>query len=242
MPGVEGAAARQRGRYGIDAPSVALGLSLGATGLAGAGLALGAPTMILGSLVMAASVASFVFTTRVGKFQLWRALLAGLPLDGDERVLDLGCGRGAVLTMVAQLVPSGRAVGVDLWRSADQSGNTKGAARRNAERERVAERVDLHTADMRKLPFEDECFDVVVSSLALHNLADREDRRAALAEASRVLHSDGRLLIADIKAVGEYAAGLRELGMVDVTTRRLGWRGWYGGPWMAMSAVTARKA
>lgn len=39
----------------------------------------------------------------------------------------------------------------------------------------------------------------------------------------------------------EYADRLRELGMEDVRRGPLGWRFWYGGPWMAASLVTARK-
>jgi arsenite methyltransferase len=36
---------------------------------------------------------------------------------GDERVLDLGCGRGAILTMAARCLTSGNATGVDIWKT-----------------------------------------------------------------------------------------------------------------------------
>src|SRR5436309_1123823 len=58
------------------------------------------------------------FTLR-GKFLVWAELLDQLNLRGDERILDMGCGRGAVLLMAAQRLTTGRAVGVDLWRGAD---------------------------------------------------------------------------------------------------------------------------
>src|SRR3954465_15562764 len=45
---------------------------------------------------------SFLYTTRRGKFHVWEEVLDGLRLQGDERVLDMGCGRGAVLTAVAR--------------------------------------------------------------------------------------------------------------------------------------------
>ena len=38
---------------------------------------------------------SFLYTTRRGKFQAWDEVLDDLRLHGDERVLDMGCGRGA---------------------------------------------------------------------------------------------------------------------------------------------------
>ncbi len=58
--------------------------------------------------------AIYIHTTRPGKFKVWEGLLRDLGLSGDERVLDLGCGRGAVLMMSAKLLPRGTAVGIDL--------------------------------------------------------------------------------------------------------------------------------
>jgi tRNA1(Val) A37 N6-methylase TrmN6 len=86
---------------------------------------------------------------------VWAELLDELQLQGDERILDLGCGRGAVLLLAAQHLTTGQAIGVDLWRRSDQSGNSAEATRRNALAEGVAERVELHTADMTLLQAED---------------------------------------------------------------------------------------
>ena len=116
----------------------------------------------VGLLLMAVS---YAFSTRVGKFRVWARILTELELHGDEDLLDLGCGRGAVLLAAAELLPKGRAVGVDIWR-ADQTGNSPEATRRNAELEGVAERVTLHSGDITSLPFEDQSFDVIVSTAA----------------------------------------------------------------------------
>ncbi|MEO8032702.1 MAG: class I SAM-dependent methyltransferase, partial [Gemmatimonadota bacterium] len=159
----------------------------------------------------------------------------------DERILDMGCGRGAVLLMAAQHLTTGRAVGVDLWRSADQSGNSPEATQRNAVAEGVADRVELHTGDMTALPFEDNSFDVVVSSLAIHNISGRAGREKAIDEAVRVLRPGGRLMIADIRATGQYQARLAKIGMSDVARRGLGWRFWWSGPWAVTGIVTATK-
>jgi arsenite methyltransferase len=48
------------------------------------------------------------------KFEVWARILDGLGLRGDETLLDMGCGRGAVLLTAAKLLPAGRAIGVDL--------------------------------------------------------------------------------------------------------------------------------
>ena len=240
--------ARRKGDYGFDAPYVPLLLGGGALLLLLAGVVnirLGSPlwaaVTLAGGALLLLSTASYVYTTRVGKFMVWSRLLRDLRLRGDERVLDLGCGRGAVLLMAAQLVPRGGVVGVDLWKAADQSGNRMEVTLLNAEFEGVRERVDLRTGDMRSLPFPDGSFDVVLSSLAIHNLPDAGARREAVDEAVRVLKPGGRLLIADIRSGDEYVRRLRQLGLREAERRDLGWRFWYGGPWMATSLVAASK-
>ena len=185
---------------------------------------------------------SFFYTTRRGKFQVWNAILDGLRLRGDERVLDMGCGRGAVLTAVAARLTSGRATGIDLWSTHDQSGNARDVTLRNASLEGVAGRIEIETGDMRALPFPDGAFDLVVSSLAIHNIRSNGDRAKAIAEAWRVLKPGGRLAIADIRATALYARALQDLGATGVERRRLGWRFSYGNPFAGTSLVTASKA
>lgn len=198
--------------------------------------------LILGALWLFLNAAFYVHATRAGKFAVWAELLDGLKLQGDERLLDIGCGRGAVLLMAAQRLPRGRAVGIDLWSTKDQSGNAERVTRQNAALEGVADRVELHTADMRKLPFEDGSFDVVVSSLAIHNVPGAGERAKAVREAARVLKSDGKLLIADIRYTSVYARELEACGLKVIERRSLGVRFWYGaGPWVATRLIAAIK-
>jgi ubiquinone/menaquinone biosynthesis C-methylase UbiE len=236
---------RRRGTYGIDAPLpfTAIALATFAYLLLAIIIAIdsGKVWVFLPVLFMLMIVAFVFHTTLRGKFLVWADLLDQLGLRGDERILDLGCGRGAVLLMAAQHLTTGQAVGVDLWRRADQSGNCAEATRRNAIAEGVADRVELHTADMTALPFEDNSFDVVVSSLAIHNISGTAGREKAIDEAVRVLRPGGRLLIADIRATRHHQAQLVRIGMSDVARRVLGWRSWWGGPWAPTRLVTASK-
>ena len=214
---------RRRGSYGIDAPFAPAFLA----GLVMLYLVL---AIVSGRLVfwpivlftLAIEALHLHFTLR-GKFVLWAELLNQLGLRGDERILDLGCGRGAVLLMAAQHLTTGRAVGVDLWRKVDQSGNSAEATQRNAVAEGVADRVELHTGDLRALPFEDNGFDVVLSNFAIHNISGRAGREKAISEAVRVLRPGGRLLIVDVRATRQHQAQLTRLGMHDVARRGLGW-------------------
>lgn len=157
------------------------------------------------------TAALFIRTTRVGKFEIWAQIFEGLGLRGDETLLDMGCGRGAVLLAAAKLLPSGRAIGVDIWR-ADQTGNSQQNTLRNAEIEGVADRVEVRTADITALPFDDNSVDVIVSSLVVHNISERGGREKAISEAARVLRPGGRLILVDIFFTNHYGRQLRDLG------------------------------
>ena len=232
---------RRNGSYGIDAPYLLPipALLIAANILDGVTSGTVWPFAVAG--LVGACAGCGLYASRRGKFAVWAELLDQLALRGDERVLDLGCGRGAVLLLAAQHLTSGRAVGVDLWKRQDQSGNAVEATRRNAVAEGVSDRVELHTADMTALPFEDGCFDVVVSSVAIHNVKGGAGRHRVIEEAVRVLRPGGRLLLADIWATGRYRSHLSEIGMVDVVRRGLGWRMWWSGPWLPTRLVTATK-
>lgn len=241
--------AGRRGDYGFDAPAVPIilglvGVILFITGLAllaiGHEVVAGVIVLIYGVFFLL-SAGVYVHTTRAGKFEVWAEILARLGLRGDERALDLGCGRGAVLMMAAHRLPEGHAVGIDLWKTSDQSGNSAAATEANARTEGIADRVELQTGDMRSLPFPDATFDVVLSSLAIHNIHAPGGREEAIDEAVRVLKPGGRLAIVDINATRMYARRLRTLGMSEVVRRPLGWRFWYGGPWVAASLVRATR-
>src|SRR5215475_4653100 len=140
----------KRGDYGYDAPYALiaftfLGLISAAAALTGivSGRGRMAAFMSFYGVFFLANAASFFYTTRYGKFQAWSEILDGLHLRGDERVLDMGCGRGAVLTAVARRLTAGHVTGIDLWSTHDQSGNARDVTLQNASLEHVHERIDI---------------------------------------------------------------------------------------------------
>jgi arsenite methyltransferase len=239
---------KRHGDYGYDAPYALVSFAaLGMASAAGAVISLWsrnthlAATLGFYGAFFLANAFSFLYTTRRGKFRVWEEVLDGLSLLGDERVLDMGCGRGAVLTAVARRLTTGRVTGIDRWSTHDQSGNSPSATMRNASLEGVQDRIDIKTGDMRALPFPDGAFDFVVSSLAIHNIPSKAARAQAIGEAWRMLKPGGRLAIADIRATAHYAATLATLGATGISRRGLGWRFWYGNPFAGTSLVTAAR-
>jgi arsenite methyltransferase len=231
-----------KGDYGIDgsfhkvsARGQAIGVAAQAAALAawsGISLARGkrltAALTGTSSIGIAVSAALYIYATKAGKFEVWNRIFDDLQLQGDETVLDMGCGRGAVLLAAAKRLPKGKAIGVDLWQ-ADQTDNSPSATLTNAKLEDVADRIELRTADMTALPLDDNSVDVIVSSLAIHNIPGHDGRRKA------------RLAIADLWETRQHAAHLRERGWRNVRRKSVGWRMWYGGPWVSTRLVTATK-
>jgi arsenite methyltransferase len=232
---------RRRGSYGIDAPYLLPVPALLIVVNIVNGVISGTLWPFVAAVVVMACGGFGLYASKRGKFVVWAELLDRLNLSGDERILDMGCGRGAILLLAAERLTTGRAVGVDLWKKGDQSGNAAEVTMSNAVAEGVADRVELHTADMAALPFEDGSFDVIVSNIAVHNIKGRVSREKAIEEAVRVLRPGGRLMIADIFATRQYSAHLMKLGMRNVECHDLGWRLWWSGPWLATRLVTAYK-
>ena|ERR1051326_1966306 len=167
--------------------------------------------VVLG-LIAAAFVAAgavMLWSSRVGKFQVRDQILDALQLRGDERVLDLGSGRGLMLIGAARRLKNGRVTGVDLSGEADQ-------AKENAKLEGVAEKTRVDSMPAEKLPYPDGHYDAAVSVLALRNIGDLTVRAQLVREMFRVVKPGGRLAIFDTLRTGEYAALLREAGAASV--------------------------
>lgn len=237
------------GSYGVDAPTVPIVFAVCAV-VSGAllivSLATGAPAgsavgPAIPFVLFAMFFVVYMHSTLRGKFDVWDELLDQMELDPAAKVLDLGCGRGAVLLAVAErLGEEGHAEGIDLWRSIDQSGNSMEVTMANAETEGVSERVALHTGDLRSLPFDNDAFDVVVSSLAIHNIKSEAAREDAALEALRVLRLGGQMVMIDLPAGKKYLKAL-EQKLKDGHLRGVGWRMWWGGPFYASSVLTGSK-
>lgn len=115
-----------------------------------------------------------------------------------ERVLDVGCGTGQLTAHIGQQVgPTGQVIGID------PAAEMVDLARKHFPN------VEFQLAAVERMPFDDDSFDVVVSSLVLHHLPSKL-KPAALQEIRRVLKPGGRTVHVDF-AVGHGGGGSAEL-------------------------------
>ena len=112
-------------------------------------------------------------------------VLAGLGPGG--RILEIGCGTGALTERLATAAPPEVTV-----TGLDGDGRVLERARARL----AGTGVELVEAGVDRMPFDDAGFDRVVASLLLHHLDDAR-KAAALAEAHRVLAPAGSLHVAD---------------------------------------------
>jgi ubiquinone/menaquinone biosynthesis C-methylase UbiE len=118
----------------------------------------------------------------------YRSLAAAAGVKAGDRVLDVGCGPGYFVRMLAEAVgPTGSAVGIDA------APEMLDYARRKARR---LPNCRFEAGSAEALPFPDASFDVVMSSLMLHHLPDGLRLQAAI-EMKRVLRPGGVVLLAD---------------------------------------------
>ena len=215
--------------YGVDAPNVlrnlflygALCLALGVflpvrTHIGGVDL-VPRPMFLTTGICLIVEGGLFLLYVKVGKFYHRDRMLSLHKWRGDERVLDVGCGRGLLLAGAARQLArkngSGNATGIDIWSNVDMGGNSEAATRRNLELEGISGRCTLVSAPAQEMPFPDDSFDVIVSNLCLHNIYDRETRYRAVRQIARVLKPGGVALISDYKKTGEYAEQLQLAGL-----------------------------
>lgn len=136
-----------------------------------------------------------------------RKLIARAEIQAGQQVLDLGCGTGTLTILIKQTHPDAEVVGFD----ADPQ--ILEIARAKANHEKVKIVFDQGMA--YHLPYPDESFDRVLSSLVIHHLTD-EDKRRTIKQVHRVLRAGGEFHVFDFGKPHNPVAHLISLG-----TRRL---------------------
>lgn len=116
------------------------------------------------------------------------ALVRALGLPPGARVLEVGCGRGIALPVLERMCGPRRLVGLDI------DGDLLMEAADNLREHGT--RAELCLGDVRRMPFADESFDVIIDFGTLYHIARPQ---AALGEIARVL-APGGIFVYETKA------------------------------------------
>ena len=138
------------------------------------------------------------FSSQGGKVQekILELVLSRLDWGGTGRAIDIGCGNGPLAISLARKYPKARVVGIDYWGA--RWDYSKAVCERNARIEKVDDRLSFEKASASSLPFEDESFDLAVSNLVFHEVADTKDKREVVKEALRVVRKGGCFVFQDL--------------------------------------------
>ncbi|MCY7375939.1 MAG: methyltransferase domain-containing protein [Pyrinomonadaceae bacterium] len=125
-------------------------------------------------------------TTREKEFK--RELVRQIDLRPMRRILDLACGTATVTIALKQSCPQAEVFGLD--------GDAKILHRARQKIEKSNAKIALSVGLSNEMPYPDNYFDTVVSSLFFHHLTP-DSKRKTLAEIRRVLKAGGTLHVAD---------------------------------------------
>ena len=161
-----------------------------------------------------------------GKRQMSRQIIQGVAsyvtVPDGGKILDVGCGSGALAIAVAKRNPNAEIIGIDRWGKEYASYNRQ-LCERNARAEKV-NNIRFQQGNAVKLDFADETFDAVTSNYVYHNIPG--DRQAYLLETLRVLKNGGAFALHDIFSKSKYgdmqafvkklkAMGYEEVELID---------------------------
>lgn len=122
--------------------------------------------------------------TDSGYRRVLRSLMDEIALDETERLLEVGCGTGAVARWLATTIPTTAPI-----TAVDVNDFLLGEAKALAARDGLGERIAFGPGDATKLPFEAGAFDVTLCLTVM----EEGDADAMLGELIRVTRPGGRV-------------------------------------------------
>lgn len=132
--------------------------------------------------------------------------LAEKEVSTPRTILDVGCGTGRLLRAAAEKFQGAMLEGVD---------PAEGMVT-HARAATPSDRIKFQQATAERLPFPENSFDLVFSTMTFHHWADQ---RQGTAEVARVLTPKGCWVLADITPSGILGSVLRRLGMKHALAR-----------------------
>jgi arsenite methyltransferase len=119
----------------------------------------------------------------------------------------------------AKFLTTGKSIGIDIWREEDLSHNTMKTALENATIEKVSDKIEILTMDARKLDFDDNSLDIILSMFCIHNIDEKTEQEMACIEIARVLKPGGTIFIGDYIPTHTYKKYFEKAGLEVISSK-----------------------
>jgi len=181
-------------------------------------------SVLMTLLILYFSYAYYKLSPKGGNIQSHVSGLVTERIDKTStgRLLDIGCGSGILSVELALKCPDLKINAIDYWGS--MWGYSKEKCERLAKDYKVSDRISFERASASSLPFDNEIFDIVISNMVFHEVADTKDKREVIKEALRVLKEGGQFVFQDLllsrKLYGnaeELIRYIKDLGIENVS-------------------------
>ncbi|HUT65722.1 MAG TPA: class I SAM-dependent methyltransferase [Spirochaetota bacterium] len=150
--------------------------------------------------------------TPAEKSKFRRKQIGLMDIREGEKVLDVGCGTG-VLSILSKLAAgeAGEVEGIDIAPAM--------IARAQQKADRAKLKIGFKAASIDELPYADNYFDLIISSMMFHHLPV-EIKKKGLEEIYRVLKEKGRFFLCDFLTPGIIALPLMYLFFIWTSSTR----------------------
>jgi Methylase involved in ubiquinone/menaquinone biosynthesis len=153
------------------------------------------PAGAFGYILLLLALAKWRFSESGGNYQSKIHRLIASRAEGG-RILDIGCGSGHLLSLIARRLPESELVGIDYW-----GGNweySKELCIRNFKAENIRNKVEFRKETASNLPEDIGMFDCVVSCMTFHEVRDVGDKTVSIREALKHLKPGGKFVFIDL--------------------------------------------
>lgn len=215
---------KTKAQYGIDAPGVIrnliiIGIVLYLLGIfvlprinGGRWILYLDGAMLYTGIFMIIEALLMIWYSKYGKLKHRDRMLAQYSFRGNERVMDVGAGRGLLAIGAAKHLTDGKVTAMEIWRHKDLSENNSASLWDNARLEGVADKLVVVDQDICQTDLPDNSFDLILSNLCLHNIETAAGRNQACEQIVRLLGPNGTAIISDFKYTSTYRANFHKLG------------------------------
>lgn len=153
------------------------------------------PTLIFGYILIIVGISRLRFSRIGGDYQDKIHRLIVSRVEGNK-ILDVGCGSGHLLSKIAKHHPESELFGIDYW--GENWEYSKELCIDNFRAENIMNKVEFRKETASNLPDDLGMFDCIVSCLTFHEVQDVKDKTISINEALGHLERGGKFIFLDL--------------------------------------------